>query len=166
MIYSPVRTPPIPATHPPFPSARPPVFVSIIRTCYKTSIAAWHPPKFSASHSIASHCDALNFGGGYALLYQVCKMAVVPTPLFGTGILRAGGHISHPNGGTRSSQVGGPAAALDSIGPFCRLPALARRYGASCVGRSIRSSSLQRPRTTSLSITVIPSNCCRVIVYS
>jgi hypothetical protein len=41
---------------------------------------------------------------------------------------------------SRSSQVGGPAVALDSIGPFCRFSAQARRYGASGGGRPIRSS--------------------------
>ena len=46
-IYSPVRTPPIPATNPPFPSARPPVFVSIANL-FKNGHASEHPPKFNA----------------------------------------------------------------------------------------------------------------------
>ena len=47
VIYSPVRTPPIPATNPPFPSARPPVFVSIANL-FKNGHASEHPPKFNA----------------------------------------------------------------------------------------------------------------------
>ena len=70
VIYSPVRTPPIPETLPPFPSARPPVFVSIANFVPKR---AWHPPNANPAHSKASHCDGLNFVGCHDLWYQVCE---------------------------------------------------------------------------------------------
>ena len=148
----------------PFPSARPHFFGSIANFVPKR---AWHPPNANPAHSKASHCDGLNFVGCHDLRYQGCETILA----FLSGHRNSSTRPAHLASEWRSALVSGGRArsctrlASTPVSPFRGFATAYAALGRRSTREPALLLFLQRPRPTSLSVTTIPSSCCRVMVY-